>query len=357
MSMSRMFLYGFMALLISGCGQTVTETLHVPASAPAPVVCETDKTIVALPFADYSNADDLASVQQRSMIIMEALTDNLVAKGFRMPVQEDVFGYLVDKQIISQAAPGGSQALANELNNNWSDAMKATLSDIMATEDRMAGMKAAADSPLAAPGVHALDRNAVADLGKAFNADYVVRGRVVNYRIGKAHTWEPTRIGILPFVYNGVSRSVFGIAKSETYDNLDAIALGALIGGIAGYNGDYPYEPEVMTTTITGTTSTTTTTGTSDAADTNALLWGAVGATAAHLAKNGGDTPEAVVQLRVWVQDTSTGEVVWTNRVEVKVAPESVFGDTRQEALLERAVNNAVSTLVDDFWTKTKAQM
>jgi hypothetical protein len=87
------------------------------------------------------------------------------------------------------------------------------------------------------------------------------------------------------------------------------------------------------------------------------VTWGLVGAGAAHLVNHSGDTPEAIVHLRIWVQDSATGEVVWTNRAEVKVAPESIYGDKRSSEMFKTAVNRATTLLVDDFWSKTKAIM
>jgi hypothetical protein len=87
------------------------------------------------------------------------------------------------------------------------------------------------------------------------------------------------------------------------------------------------------------------------------VIWGLGGAGIAHLANHSGETPEALVQLRIWVQDSATGEVVWTNRAEVKVAPQTVYGDKRSKEMFNTAVNRATTLLVDDFWNKTKAIM
>jgi hypothetical protein len=114
------------------------------------------------------------------------------------------------------------------------------------------------------------------------------------------------------------------------------------------------------------------------------VIWGLGGAGIAHLANHSGETPEALVQLRIWVQDSATGEVVWTNRAEVpealvqlriwvqdsatgevvwtnraevKVAPQTVYGDKRSKEMFKTAVNRATTLLVDDFWNKTKAIM
>jgi hypothetical protein len=51
----------------------------------------------------------------------------------------------------------------------------------------------------------------------------------------------------------------------------------------------------------------------------------------------------------MWVQDAYNGDIVWTNRVDVKVSPETVFGDSQYDALFESATEKAVKTLVDNF--------
>ncbi|HKJ13800.1 MAG TPA: hypothetical protein VJ988_02970, partial [Desulfobulbales bacterium] len=106
MAVKKFFLYGFLALFVSGCGSghSVTETLHIPDTPTAGDVCATDKKVVLLPFADYSSGDDVISVYERSRSVTEALTDRFVDKGFKMPVQEDVTQYLVDANIIRVAS-------------------------------------------------------------------------------------------------------------------------------------------------------------------------------------------------------------------------------------------------------------
>lgn len=360
MAVIRLFLCGLAALIISGCGQTVTETLHIPETTPGDAAC--NETIVLLPFADYSYAENIGTAHSRNMAIMEALTDRLAAKGFQVPVQEDVFKYLVDGQIINlvpygkESRSASSGSLQKELDEgDWSDMMKNEFRGLIESQEDHA---ASDDSdPLAAPGVHGLDNTTIMALGKKFGAGYVVRGRIINYEIGRENSWDPTKRGLLPFVYGATSKTVFGIAKSEKYDNLDAMALGALAGGLIGNNADNPLTPATSITNISGTTTTTSSSGTSNASTWNSIIWGAVGAGAGHLAQNGGDTPQALVHLRLWVQDSASGEVIWTNRAEVKVSPESVFADSAPQALFDTAVDKAVAALVDDFWSKAKVRL
>ena len=87
---------GILALFLAGCGkgQVVVETLNV-AEGPSASAAGNGKSIVILPFADYSEGN-LASAQRRNMLVTEALTDRLVVNGFSLPIQEDVFDYLVE---------------------------------------------------------------------------------------------------------------------------------------------------------------------------------------------------------------------------------------------------------------------
>ncbi len=360
MSVKRMFLYGLLAILVSGCGsgQSVTETLRVPETSSAPTVCATDKTVVVLPFADYSSGDSVMSAYARSRSVTEALTDNFVAKGFKMPVQEDVTQYLVDKNIIQMVTNASYSSIEEELNWEWHPEVKKEIRGWIEADKATNSSNGADSNPLAAPGTHALTKRSVASIGRNFNAEYIVRGRIIQYDLQQEHTWQMGKIGILPFVVKGTKQAAFGFAKSEEYDNLDAMALWGLAGAIIGYNADSPVDPEKTKTTISGSDIITKTSGdSSDAEFWNAVIWGTGAATMAHLAMQSGKVPEAVVQLRIWVQDAASGDVVWTNRAEVKVAPQSVYGDTRSREMFETAVNRAATILIDDFWNKTKAIM
>ncbi len=115
---------GLLAISLAGCGQTVVETLNVTegpqANAPG-----AGKSVVILPFADYSQGD-LQSAHRRNMVITESMTDKLITNGFGLPVQEDVFDYLVDEKIIQVTSykQSNTTSLENELQDNWSESMK-----------------------------------------------------------------------------------------------------------------------------------------------------------------------------------------------------------------------------------------
>ena len=317
-------LYLLSAVLIMGCGQTVVETLHVP-DAPNPNAPGKGQTVVILPFADYSYADSIAGAYRRNTAISEAITDRMVANGFGMVVQEDVFGYLVDQKIIDIVPydENNTLSLSNELNDEWSDVMKNKIKGYIQNEKMQSG-----NTVSGSPGTHALDQNAVAKLGRKFHADYIVRGRILEFRTREETTWNPVKKGILPFTLGLSSQTLNGFARSDTYDDWGHMLAPGTIGAIAGYNAD----TLGFNNNVGG-----------------GIVWGAVGAGLGHMAKNGGQVDQAVVQLRIWVQEAATGNLVWTNRVEVKVSPESVFADRQYDMLFDKAIHKGVNTLIDNF--------
>jgi hypothetical protein len=60
---------------------------------------------------------------------------------------------------------------------------------------------------------------------------------------------------------------------------------------------------------------------------------------------------EGAVQMRMWVQEAATGNVVWSNRISVQVSPESVLADNQYDTLFNTAIEKGVTTLVDHFVT------
>lgn len=277
---------GILALLLAGCGkgQVVVETLNVPEgpSASAPWNC---KSIVILPFADYSEGN-LASAQRRNMLVTEALTDRLVVNGFSLPIQEDVFDYLVNEDIIGV----NKSSLADELTNDWSDAMKGEIKTYMSLVENNNGQFAGSSS-----GTHGLDNESVSQIGRQFKADYIVRGRILEFKTRRGTSWAPNRRGFLPVIFESTGRAVFGYANSDNYDNKDGSLSADLTSGAGPVDG------------------------------------------------------EGTVQIRMWVQEAATGNVIWTNRVKVQVSPESVVADNQYDTLFETAIDKGVTTLVDHF--------
>ncbi|MBV5307370.1 MAG: hypothetical protein J0652_11815, partial [Desulfobulbaceae bacterium] len=303
----------------------VVETLQVPQE-PWSNAAGKGKTIVILPFADYTYADSLASAYRREMAITESFTDRLVTNGFALPIQEDVFDYLIDQSIISLIPydQNRSISLKNELDNEWSDVMKDQIRGYIADQQTQSDNQVAAS-----PGTHGLTAKTIAKIGRRFNADYVVRGRILEFKTRQEHTWAPWKRGILPFVSGTTSQIAFGFADTSQYDNMNNMVVGGTMGAIIGNNASNPWDSYVS----------------------NSIFWGAVGAGLGQQTTNSGKVDQAVVQMRIWVQETATGNVIWTNRVDVKVSPETVLAENQYDALFNQAIEKGTTTLIDNFIT------
>ncbi len=340
MKVSRYIFLGILLTgLLTGCGQTTVETLKV-ATEPAPDAPGMGMTAIILPFADYSYADDLESAHRRNLAITEALTDQLVANGFSLPVQEDVFQYLVKEKIISLASydQGRTTSLSYELtDDDWSSVMKEHIQHYIHMEN--AGKH---QTIAASPGTHGLSTQSIVKMGRTFKADYIIRGRILEFKTRQEHTWAPWKRGIIPFAIGTSNQFMFGFADSDKYDEWGNMVTGATLGSIIGYNAEGPWTRGSAHEAFMGS---------ENGVGANTLLWGAVGAGIGKMSRHGGKVNQAVVQMRIWVQDAYTGNVVWTNRVDVKVSPESVLADNQYDALFNAAIDQGTSALMGNFVT------
>lgn len=329
----KCLLIGILAMSLAGCGQTVVETLNVPVKAGENAPGK-GMTALILPFADYSYGDNIASAHRRNLKVTETLTDHLVSNGFGLPVQEDVFFYLVDQNVISLIPyeEANSTSLTNELSGDWSSQMKAEIRKYITHQQVAKDNKVAAS-----PGTHGLTSKTVAKMGRKFNADYIVRGRILEYKTRQEATWAPWKKGILPFITGGTSQILYGFAGSEQYDEWGQMTAGAAVGALASdvSSANFPFGNDdiISGSAITG----------------NEIAWGLIGAGLGKMAHNAGRTDQATVQLRMWIQEAATGNVVWTNRIQVQVSPESVFSDAQYDVLFDQAIEKGVSTLIDNF--------
>ncbi len=331
----KFVLYLISTVMLTGCGQTVVETLHVtdPGNFNAP---GKHQTVMILPFADYSSADALAGAYRRNLTVTEAITDKLISNGFNVAIQEDVFGYLVDESIINLVAYDGnnSESISSELGNEWSDVMKNELRRYIQLQHMQSDQTVSAS-----PGTHALTQNEIAKMGRVFNADYVIRGRILEYKTRQEITWAPWKKGVLPFITGASNRILNGFAASEAYDERNEALTGMLLGGIIGYNNaTWPWDDDK------------TFFGMADGSA-NTVTWAAVGAGVGSASHSSGQVDQAVVQMRIWVQETATGNVIWTNRVRVSVSPETVFADSQYDTLFDKAIEKGVDSLITHFVT------
>lgn len=341
------------AVLFASCGTTKIDSIH-------PVVRTASfgagKKIVILPFADYTPPDSPMGYWRRNMLIMESLQDEILRYGYMPAVNEDVISYLTDKKIInpekmSIKSSTADSMLKAELERDWSDAMKVEIANILRSNAKKRSAEAGRDMVSEYKTI-ALDAGAIRDIGRAFDADYIVRGRIMVFKTGREDSFNPLQTGVLPFFFNFGSRAAFGVAESENYEMIDKMAIGGLLGAaiapsnwpLEGSSGDI-----VLSDAHPRFDGGLSVTGGSSYAEWNTAIWGVAGAAVAHLAHKGGRVDNAVVQLRMIVQDTRTGGILWTNRSEVKTMSESAFSKKDADTLISQAIQQVCERLVDSF--------
>jgi len=327
---------GFMAFMLTGCGQLISEKLAVSDSNRMPTC--TGKKLVILPFADYSYSEDGERAFNRNLIIMENLNARLSEKGFRLPIQEDLLQYLADSGIVKVgtelSAPGRPGYLPNLIakDDSWSAAMKKELTQIANTDSK----QPKADNR--SKGI-ALDQAALAKIAGNFNADLIMRGRISQFELDEENTWDPMKRGLFPVVFSGGSRALFGVTNSQDYDTFGSVVTGGLLGSAIGSQTSIPYD----------------TTEKINPDRFNGMVWGIGGAALGYMSSKGGHANQAAVQLRLWVQDPKSGEVIWTNSIKVLVKPQTIFAETREDKLFDTAITQAISALTRDFVNTTKS--
>ncbi|MBN1277663.1 MAG: hypothetical protein JXA35_09245 [Deltaproteobacteria bacterium] len=320
---------GLLLLLLTvSCGKVVQET--VSPVVPMPGSGQYEKAVI-LPFADYTPAFSPYSYWRRNVLVLEALQDELYKAGIISAVQEDVTKYLLDRGIIQRPRQMSIEttALKGLREEGWSDEMKKEFD--AAIYQNMANDAAWKKGLQDQKGI-AMDSKMLNDIGNAFDSKYIIRGRIIEFRSSHDDTFDPFRTGILPFIFKTGQRTIFGVAKSDTYETIDKVVIGAALGAVIGHT-DSIISPS----------------DSSEYRNWNSLIWGSLGAGAGYLADKGGRVPKATVQLRILVQDAKTGEIVWLNRAEVSTAPFTTYSDPDREALFAQAIGVAVRRLVESF--------
>lgn len=280
-----------LAMLVGGCGTTVKESLKVAPAAKVNV--GNNRTAVILPFADYSYADNLETAYRRNMFVNECIIDHFVRLGFHLPVQEDIFYFLAEQNIINVSSynPQKTSSLQLEMEKEWSPVMKNVLQGYINSTQKQDQQSEVGESSL----THGLNNQAIVKIGRHFSADYIVRGRIIQYKDRLDPSGAIWKKGALPFFIGGTKNMLLGKATPKQYDSTESFD--------------------------------------SDWKDLQSL----------------GDVPQAVVQIRIWVQDAYTGNIVWTNRANVEVSPQSFFADYQYDALFETATEKVVTNLMNDF--------
>ncbi len=304
----KLHLIGILLLAFCvSCGQSVKDTVKptVPITAAGQF-----KQVVIVPFADYTPASSLEDQYRRNTLVLEALQDELYRNGFISAPEEDVVRYLMDRGIIQTTKTKSNSyrtaSIEAEMLGSWSDAMKEEIQEVIYEDLTRNTGESGNDEPVA------LNTRVLKNLADTFGADYVVRGRIIEFRNDSQDTFNPARTGLVPLVFKTGQRTVFGVAESEQYEFIDQDA-------IENYN------------------------------KMRSLFWGGAGFVSGLIGDRQGQVPGVTVQIRAYVQDAKTGQVVWLNRAETCTLPRSVYADPDERLLLAEGIQEAMQSLIGDF--------
>ena len=328
---------------------------------PTDKIMSSGKRVVIMPFADYTPDSSPELYWRRNLLVNESLEDEFARFGLMSAVEEDVVDYLLSEHIIEPPemffadTPNNNYMRSEVDSGEWSSAMIKELQFAITRneelEQRDKHQQAIANGTQGSALHISLSSQEVAKIGDFFGADYIVRGRLIEFEKGVAKDdFNPFHVGMLPFFFNSSQRMLFGLAKSENYELMDKMAIGGVLGGLVGSaNKNFPFDEDKDTVTSGHPLFGSTVTSVTDYHALNSALLGVAGAGAAYLAHNGGKVPRAVVQIRIMVQDARSGRLLWSNRIEVEVIPESMYAEQDYRKLIAKAIRRATSSLVRSF--------
>jgi TolB-like protein len=358
MRLKNLFLVLVAVVGFVACGQITKETV---SPVPSERITPSGKTVAIMPFADYTPDSSPEFYWRRNVLVMESLEDELSRYGLVTAPEEDVVRYLMDEHIIEPPEvfftdiPYNNYMRSEISSGVWSDEMMRELQYAITRNESIekdrrrqeVGQTSQGGSPLHI----SLTSSEVAKIGDHFGVDYIVRGRLIEFQRGVAKDdFNPFHIGMLPFVFNTSQRMFFGLAKSDNYELMDKMALGGIVGTAVGHaNKNFPFDEDKDTETSGHPLFGPTVTDITDYHALNTALWGLAGTGLAYLSHNGGNVPRAVVQIRIMVQDARTGRLLWSNRSEVEVIPESIYAEQEYRKLVAKAIRRATSSLVHSF--------
>lgn len=375
-------------LTAMGCGGTAATTQSI-APRPTPnvkfvpadntVYVSGIKKVAIFPLADYSHQQGSIRPDEwgGNIRIQEEISDHLVAHGLSLAVQEDVNTLLVDNQIIrpidkeqylingtnppDESAQASAYQRAESLeyaltNYVHSEEMANEILTILDVQNNKKDIKKP-NSPVLQGATVGLTKEKIVELAQALDVDLVIRGRILDYGIKETASASPYNSGIVTVIFRGTRDLLLG--GKGSYDNGSEKMRRGVVPSVFGdtrrfmWGGtDYSnYEADLddIDNLAVGAVP-----GLALGAGSTALI----GAGAGYLV---GNQPErnkrsAVVQVRLYAQSGDTGEVLWSNRVEIEFIPANNFDNTNTHprVMYDKAVREGVKSLMDGFFLESE---
>jgi hypothetical protein len=368
--------------VLAGCRGSIISTTVAPSPVPNVKFLPAENTQVIsgvrsaaiFPFADYSHQQDHLGIDVwgGNIKIQEAIADQLVTHGISVVVQEDVNTLLVDYDIIRPIDKNkyliyGTHDERDETHKivgspEWElanythspDMTREILSIIRLERGKKESQTS--HTPVLQGATVGMTREKVVDIASALGVDLVFRGRIIDYGYRDIGTINPLYRGFIPVVIDSTKDLLFGATDSYGYDgdldDIESMLIGGGIGAIIG-NNIVNRSHGSRSVISSGLVSRRERVRTSSS-DKYPLEGAAIGAAAGWLSAQHPKKAKrsAVVHVRVYAQDGVTGNVVWSNRVEIEYSPRSNFAyyETHPKTMFDNAVREGVKALMDNFF-------
>jgi hypothetical protein len=373
-------------MTVLGCGGGVATMTQTVAPSPTPnvkfipkdntIYMSDIKKVAVFPFADYSYQQDSIRPDEwgGNIKIQEAILDHLVAHGLSVAVQEDVNTLLVDHDIIrpideSYLIEGtvNDQAKENPLDNvsspeytlvnhTYTQVMRDEIIDII-SKGGSKHQSQKKNSPVVQGVTVGLSKEKVVELAQALDVDLIIRGRILDYGIKETASGSIRNSGVIPVVFRGTRDYLLGGAgsystgKDEPREGVLPSIFGDGRGFMLGGTESSGYEAGLddVNNLALGTAA-----GYAISGGTGALI----GAGTGYLVGQQPDRSKrsAVMQIRIYAQNGKTGDVMWSNRVEMEFAPGDNFDfeNTHRRVMYDNVVREGVKALMDGFFSNAE---
>lgn len=346
-------------VFIFGCGGVLKDTV-VPAEHSAlqhsasenRLAMEGIRKVALFPFADYSHQQDFlhAEIWGGNIKIIEEITDHFVKQGISVAVQEDVNSVLVDNDVIKPLAnqqliygSDGDEKTKfrtkvigtpeyDLVNVEHSEDMKEEIVNVIKSEMALEkAEKPPVQTSILQGTTVGLSREMIADLGEALGVDLIVRGRIIEYGLKDIDTYNPLQRGFLPVLIEPMKDVLFGAADAKNYEyDLEDVNYSQLWRPF-GFGFGEKTEDDLE-------------------GSWNVLMEHSFGTLSnLHPRKK---SVSSIVQIRMYVQDAKTGDVVWSNRVETEFTPYTnlSFNDKHHKTMFDKSIKRSVKLLMDDLF-------
>ncbi len=301
------------------------------------------KKVVILPFYNCN----VAEFNKINLLLYDDISDELIKHNL-IPVPFDEVVSLIYKNKDSDS-PKISNSLLVELRSPlWSNEMKEEIQKIIYNDSIM-------HNSMSNKKCTSINEDEIFNIGKKYSAKFVVKALITELEFLNEETFNPFKIGFFNSPAKLISRTLYGKPKSEGWGTFQNVMSSGLLGGIIGYNLGEPFDSKSYKDVkvghpYLGYTIKERSGGDSDHHWKNALFWGSMGAFNGFIASNSGDFKYLNVGIRIYIYDIDSMELIWTDRVKLRIEPESMYANVNENDLINSALKESVSLLMASFF-------